>query len=50
MRKLVPVFDRRKPERHLRDMQDVRSQPQRTVQPLSAAERRAMTRELTRPR
>ena len=50
MRKLVPVFDRRKPERHLRQMQDVRSTQQRSVEPPSAVERRQMARDVTRTR
>jgi hypothetical protein len=48
MRKLVPTFDRRKPERHFRQMQKPRLRPQRTTEPLSAKERRAMLREPAR--
>jgi hypothetical protein len=48
MRKVLAVFDRRKPERHLRQMQRPRLRPQRTTEPLSAKERRAMQREIVR--
>lgn len=48
MRKLVSAFERRKPERHLRQLQEPRLKPQRTTEALSAKERRAMAREPVR--
>ena len=48
MPKVVPVFDRRKPERHLRQMQKPRLRPQRSTEPLSAKEHRALVRDRVR--